>query len=240
MPSTPGLRILAIDTTTSRGSIALLQGSEVAAELRLFSMETHSSRLLRSMEFLLQSIQWSQRDLHLVAVGSGPGSFTGIRIGVATALGLAQTLQIPFAAISCLDALAHRASMLDGRIGVVVDAQRSQVYYAEYESRQGKVRRSRKAVLIHPEELGPYLKRRRGFLIGDGALRYGQLMGILGNKWPRLAEVDLFLAASVGRLALNRKRFWSSGKFLQAEPLYIRPPDALLAKTIRRKKTGVG
>lgn len=227
------MKILSLDTSTPRGSVALLDGRVSTAELRLLSLETHSARLLASVDILLGSTGWHLADLDLVVAGMGPGSFTGIRIGVATAMGLAQTLSIPFAGISNLDALAHQTAGIDGRIGVVVDAQRSQVYFSEYLSDHGKIRSVGKPRVLCPLDLRSYSRRSHLYLIGDGAVRYARELMLPGVGWPRLVEVDLFLAAALGRLALGRKRSWRSGEFLQSEPLYIRPPDALRQKVRR-------
>jgi tRNA threonylcarbamoyladenosine biosynthesis protein TsaB len=227
MPVKPPVKVLAIDTSTRRGSVALLAGPEVAGELRLASPETHSARLLRSVEFLLQMTGWELGDLNLIAAGIGPGSFTGIRIGVSTALGLAQTLRLPFAGVSGLDALAAPARWLQEPVGVVVDAQRSQVYFAEYR-RGGKSPRGFEIpALWNPEQLARRLKNRRLYLVGDGAPRVLEFLRISAGGWPRRIEVDLFIASGVGRLALESRRSWRRGDFLRAEPLYIRSPDAL-------------
>ncbi len=223
------MRILAFDTSTPRGSVALLQGRDVVAEMRIDSLETHSARLLRSIEFLLESTHWSAREVELIAVGKGPGSFTGIRIGVATGMGLAQALGISFAGVSGLEAHAFGAA-IDGRIGVILDAQRSQVYYAEYDRKEARVRRAKRPALWHPEDLERHLAKRHLYLVGDGALRYAHELNISKRKWPRLLENDSFLAANIGRLAHARRESWRSGPFIQAEPLYIRPPDAMKAK----------
>jgi tRNA threonylcarbamoyladenosine biosynthesis protein TsaB len=226
----PGpMKILAIDTSTPRGSIALLQGMEISAEFHLHSLETHSARLLASIEFLLKMAGWELSELGLVVAGIGPGSFTGIRIGVSTALGLAQTCGINFAGISCLDALAQKLAGSEGSIGAVMDAQRGQIYYAEYAGRRGRVIKAGKPLLLKPEELGERLRGRHQHLIGDGALRYRDLLLRPGVR-PRLLEVDLFLAGAMGRLALTRKRCWRAGAYLLSEPLYIRPPDAFKGK----------
>ncbi len=223
------MRTLAFDTATSRGSVALLQGKDVVAEMRIASMETHSARLLRSIGFILESSHWSSRDLELIAVGIGPGSFTGIRIGVATGLGLAQALGIRFAGVSGLDAHAFGAA-IDGRIGVILDVQRAQVYYAEYDRKEARVRRAKRPALWCPEDLERHLAKRHLYLVGDGAVRYARELRISKQEWPRLLEDDLFLAASIGKLAQTRKRIWRSGPFIQAEHLYIRPPDAMKPK----------
>ncbi len=228
------LRVLALDTSTSRGSVALLEGAELTAELKLRSLETHSARLLASITFLLENAGWGLADLGLIAAGIGPGSFTGIRIGVSTALGLAQTLSVPFAGISGLDAMAQQLPGVEGLVGVVMDAQRSQVYYAEYLNERGRTRRVGKPALLFPSDLRRRLRGAHRTVIGDGALRYAPELNLHRTRWPRLAQVDLFLAAPIGRLALARRRAWKSGDFLQSEPLYIRPPDAQRRKVDKR------
>jgi tRNA threonylcarbamoyl adenosine modification protein YeaZ len=220
-------RILAFDTSTVRGSIALLEGREMRAEIRLQSVQTHSKQLLHSIDFLLGRIGWKLDDLQLVAAGNGPGSFTGIRIGIATALGIAHSLGIPFVEISGLDALAQQVPHLDGRIGVVMDAHRSQAFYAEYAAKNGRIRPTQKSTLIEISALEHLIRDRHLYLVGDPDIC--RLVGATtaSSSWPRQVSVDLFLAAEIGRLACVSKRRWRSGDSITAEPLYIRPPDAL-------------
>jgi tRNA threonylcarbamoyladenosine biosynthesis protein TsaB len=226
----PSLKILALDTSTVRGSIALLQSKVVVSELRLASLETHAARLLRSIEFLLGMAGWELRDIGLVAAGAGPGSFTGIRIGLSTALGLAQTLRIPFAGISGLDALAFEHAALGGRLGVIMDAQRGQIYFGEYFSNAGRVRRVGRPGLYTPDALREKLARKKIWLMGDGVEPHFDALGLeLGAA--RIVDSRPFIAASIGRLAAERKRCWRSGDYLVCDPLYIRPPDARKPKS---------
>jgi len=211
--------------------VAVLEGREVLGELRLVIPDTHSAQLLNSVEFLLQRIGWSLPTLELVAAGTGPGSFTGIRIGVASAIGLAQSLGIPFAGISGLDALAAQLPIPESRVAAVMDAQRAQVYFAEYERKRGKIKLIGRPALCFPSDLRKRIAGRRLYLAGDGAERFERELGIPESGWPKLLKADLFLACGIGRLAIERKRCWRSGKFLQSEPLYIRPPDAIRAKS---------
>jgi tRNA threonylcarbamoyladenosine biosynthesis protein TsaB len=219
------LKTLALDTSTVRGSVALLQSKEVLAELRLASPETHAARLLRSIEVLLEMAGWELRDVGLVAAGLGPGSFTGIRIGLSTALGLAQTLKIPFAGISGLDALAYQCAGLSGTIGVIMDAQRGQIYFGEYVSNACRVRRVGAPGLYFPADLKAGLVRKKMWLIGDGLQRHGDALG-LDSRNSRVVDSQPFVAASIGRLAIERKSSWRTGDYLVCDPLYIRPPDA--------------
>jgi tRNA threonylcarbamoyladenosine biosynthesis protein TsaB len=182
----------------------------------------------------LRRLDWTINDLNLVAVGIGPGSFTGIRIGMSTALGIAQSLGIPYAGISGLDALAHQAAFLNGRIGVLLDAHRSQVFYAEYVRRKGRIRRLQKSLLLSISDLECRVANRHLYIIGDlSACRFKEWNGKSSN-WPRAISLDLFLASGIGRLAFARKRIWRSGAYAVPEPMYVRPPDALRNKGRKR------
>jgi len=228
-------KILAFDTSTPRGSVAILEGKEVRAELRLHSPRTHSTLLLKSIDYLLERLEWTLGDLNLIAVGVGPGSFTGIRIGVSTALGISQSLSIPFAGISGLDALAYQVEFVNGHIGALLDAHRSQLYYAEFIRKDGRFRRSQKSSLIHVSDLELRLANRHLYIVGDlDACGICESKKGCSSDWPRPISVDLFLASSIGRLACARKRIWRTGDFVVTEPTYVRPPDALRNK--RRKR----
>lgn len=220
------MKVLALDTATSRGSVALLSGRELVTEFRLNSPQTHSARLLRSIRFLLDSAGWELQELELIAAGIGPGSFTGIRIGISTALGLAKTIRANYAGISGLDALANQVHGCSGRLGVVMDAQRNQVYFGLYVESHGQMKRVAPPILLHPLELRTRISAARISLVGDGAFRYKDVLRNAGRKYPQVIESDLFIAGAIGRLALDRKRSWRKGLRLKCDPLYIRPPDA--------------
>jgi tRNA threonylcarbamoyladenosine biosynthesis protein TsaB len=234
MPLIAVPKILSFDTSSARGSVALLEGADLRAELRLHSLQTHSAQLLSSIEFLLARIGWSLNDLNMVAVGIGPGSFTGIRIGISTALGFAESLSIPFAGVSGLDALAHQCPFPDGRVAVVLDAHRSQVFFGEYVSRKGRIRKATKPSLLHISDLERLLTDRHTYVVGDIKECRLEEIRLAPDGWPRPIFADLFLAVGIGRLAFSRKRTWRSGDLTVAEPLYIRPPDAIKNKVRKR------
>jgi tRNA threonylcarbamoyladenosine biosynthesis protein TsaB len=234
MPLTNAPKILAFDTSAARGSIALLEGPQLQAELKLQRLQNHSANLLRCIRFLLEGLNWKLEDLDLVACGIGPGSFTGIRIGIATGLGISQSLHIPFVGISGLEAHGCQAASLEGCVGVLLNAHRDQVYYAEYLYAAGRMRIARKPSLEFISDLPGLFGKRRMYLIGDTHLCPEEIFKKSGNSWPRIAATDPYLGSAIGRRALSVKKRWKSGNFLQCEPLYIRPPDAIRNRSGRR------
>ncbi|MDR0310464.1 MAG: tRNA (adenosine(37)-N6)-threonylcarbamoyltransferase complex dimerization subunit type 1 TsaB [Acidobacteriota bacterium] len=233
-------KILAFDTSSERGSVALLEGDTLRAELRSNAATGHSALLLEAADFILRRAGLTLKDLTLIAAGIGPGSFTGIRIGVATGIGLAQSLGIPFAGVSGLDVLARRAAQINsGRICVLLDARRGQFYFCEYEGKNGRLRRLCRPALIEVSDVKDHLAN-AVWITGD--LNKDQVRET-GKSFPRHARwipVDLFLAEGIGRLGLERKRTWRSGDFITAEPLYIRPPDAVRNKAAARRPVASG
>jgi len=230
-------KILAFDTSSEKGSVALLEGAELRAELRLNIAAEHSTRLLEAINFLIVSAGWELKDLTLVASGIGPGSFTGIRIGVATGLGLAQSLGIPFAGVSGLDVLARRAanqSKIENRIAVLLNARRSQYFFTDYENKNGRIRRLRKPALIDATDVENYIKD-ADLITGDLNIDQEPSTANQSKIIRCWVIVDLFMAEGIGRLGLERKMTWRTRDFLTAEPLYIRPPDAVKNRRNRKR-----
>ena len=230
-------KILTFDTSSERGSVALLEGVVLRAELRSNTTTGHSALLLEAIDFLLGRTGWSLKDITLIASGVGPGSFTGIRIGVATGIGLAQSLGIPLVGVSSLDVMARRTAGLarNGRICVLLDARRDQFYFCGYESKNGRLRCLRKPSLIDVTDVKDYVSD-ADWITGDLNENQVQTTEKFFPCRARWVPVDLFLAEGIGTLGLERKRTWRSGDFLTAEPLYIRPPDAIKNNRLPDKK----
>ena len=222
------MRLLAVDTTTPDGSVAVLEGERVLAEVGVRSSSTHSSRLLASIHFLLQSLSLDTRDLDGFAVAPGPGSFTGIRIGLGTVKGLAFASGKPVAAVSSLRALAHRlAERGETRwVAPVLDAKRGEVYSALVE-RGTRMEAAVPEGAYAPEGLLDLIGSRRTVLFGGGGaeLYRDLIVGRMGAR-ARFDARPPFIAAEVGRLGL---RVLTEGRGMTAEvlePLYYRISQA--------------
>ncbi len=164
--------ILAFETSAKAASVALLDGQRLLGESYQNTGLTHSQTLLSMAEDLLKTCGKTVHDLSAVAVAAGPGSFTGVRIGVAAAKGLAWGKELPCYGVSTLEAMAESLGVYNGYVVPVMDARRSETYTAIFHAQEGTLTRICPDSAIPVEELGEKLKKLQKpiFLVGDGGV----------------------------------------------------------------------
>lgn len=164
--------ILAFETSAKACSVALHDGQKLLAENYQNCGLTHSQTLMAMAEDLLKICGKSAQDVTHVGVAAGPGSFTGVRIGVAAAKGFAWGREIPCYGVSTLEAMAESLGVWQGYVVPTMDARRSQTYTALFHAEEGKLTRIMEDCAISFEELGQALKNCKEpiFLVGDGAV----------------------------------------------------------------------
>lgn len=164
--------LLAFESSAKAASVALLKDGALLGEYFQNSGQTHSRTLLKMAEDLLKNCDLQVSDLDAVAVANGPGSFTGLRIGVAAAKGLAWGRQIPCVGISTLEAMAETVYLPEGVLVCCMDARRDQVYNAVFEKTGNTITRLSEDRAISVEDLETELKNveKQKFLVGDGAI----------------------------------------------------------------------
>ena len=164
--------ILAFETTAKAGSVALLEDNKLLAESYQNTGLTHSQTLMVMAQDLLKSCGKRVSDVTAVAVAEGPGSFTGVRIGVAAAKGFAWGGELPCYGVSTLEAMAQTLGIYQGYVCPCMDARRSQVYNALFYVNQGQLERVKEDRAIALADLKEELKTLDGpiFLVGDGAV----------------------------------------------------------------------
>ena len=227
--------VLALDTTTRGGSCALARDDAVVRERAGDVSQPHDARLPRDLMTLLSDAQVALDEIDVYAVATGPGSFTGLRIGIATMQGLAFAAGKPLIGISAFDALAHRARAADAtsaRIATWIDAWRGEVYAALYED-GGEI----EAPTV--EQVETVLARLRQaptplMFIGDAADMYRDtIVNVLGDS-ARIAEpASPLLAGTIARLGMQAARAGQLPPPHAVRPLYVRRPDAELARDAR-------
>jgi len=226
------MRVLALDSTTRSGSVALVENGQVIDERAGDPSRTHGERLPAELADL--GAAWPTIDIF--AVASGPGSFTGLRIGIATMQGLALVTSRPVAGISALEALAQIASQRvepGSLIAAWIDAQRGEVFSALYRTTGAPpFTRERLVELEAPAVASPAFTLnswspfdlRTATFIGDGAERYASIISA-GESVPHVAPTPL-LAGALGRMAASSRDLAASPAAVH--PLYVRRPDAEL------------
>jgi tRNA threonylcarbamoyladenosine biosynthesis protein TsaB len=219
------MRVLAVDTSSERGSVCVTDGGEVVGEVRLASSIQHSERLFRSIEFLFQYLSFDLRDIDVFAAVCGPGSFTGLRVGIAAMEGFVAAHRKRGAGVSTLQALAWKAGVCNALIAPMIDARRGDIYGAVYRRIvTGKafdtLVEEQAPVVLKPAEWLAGLPRAPLIFCGDGAVRYRDL---LEQDQRRIQTVDLYLASTVAELAAEP----DVGLLV---PLYLRKPDAEIAR----------
>ncbi len=226
------MRILAADTSTASGSLALLDGENLTAEWTLSSAQTHNRRLLKSIDWLLREAGWDLRNVDAFAVACGPGSFTGLRIGMTTMKVLAWTLGKLYAGICSLDALALPFCFATNPICALLDARKGEVYCALYrpDGRGGLDLEVPHAALT-PLRLAESIISRLSepvIFCGDGWTAYRnplrRKLGDLILEPP--SYFHIIRAASIAELARRRLVEGKSDDPKSSMPLYLRPSEA--------------
>ncbi len=165
------MRILSFETSAKAASVALLQDGILLGEYFQNSGQTHSRTVMQMAEDLLKNCDLTASDVDAVACASGPGSFTGVRIGLAAAKGFAWGREIPLIGVSTLEAMARNVAMAEGVYCAAMDARRNQVYTALFEFKNGVFSRLVEDSAISIAELSEQLKdlKQTVYLVGDGA-----------------------------------------------------------------------
>jgi tRNA threonylcarbamoyladenosine biosynthesis protein TsaB len=223
------MKILALDTASGNGSVALLDGQKLVAETLLNVRATHSERLIDQVEQVLLAGNLTLEGLDLIVVVRGPGSFTGLRIGLATAKGLAQAAKLPLIGISSLQLLAMNLPLCPLPICALLDARKKEVYTALYHWRDGMPVAAGPELVLPPEKA---LARLEGevALVGDAVELYRPLIDeILGErgKFPAVCHHQP-RASAAAALAAGLYRPGMQLDAAQLAPIYIRPSDAEL------------
>ena len=231
--------ILAFETSAKSCSVAIHDGQKLLAESYQNSGLTHSQTLMVMAQDLLKVCGKTAADVTHLAVAAGPGSFTGVRIGVAAAKGFAWGRGIPCYGVSTLEAMAQSLGIYDGFICPVMDARRSQVYNALFEADRGEITRIREDRAISLDDLAEDVKKleKPVFLVGDGSiLCYNTLL----ERVPSLVlppEHRMHQrAVGVGIIAARQIRAGISGDAAALTPNYLRLSQAERERMEREQK----
>jgi len=220
--------ILGIETATVQAGCAIGGHEGVLASAHSAKGKRHAENLTPAIDFICQQAQIELSEIGLVAVDIGPGLFTGLRVGVATAKAVAFALRVPMIGVSSLDLLAFPVRFSPRLIVASIDARRNELYYAFYRQVPGGVQRISEAAVGTADDLASELLAigEEVLLVGDGAHRYREAFDGLakveivdpGNSYPS--------AASLVQLAHARALREDFQQIDSIKPVYLRRPDA--------------
>ena len=221
------MKILAFESSAVSASVALTEDDKLIAQSFQNCGLTHSRTLLPMAEALLQNCGIALDEIDAFAVAHGPGSFTGVRIGVATVKGLALGTDKPCIGVSTLDAMAHGTRALGNRLCCVMDARAGQVYNALFTVEDGLVHRLCDDRALKLIDLGEEIRETPYFLVGDGAeLCYNTLKETCNSLRLAPSELRYPTGYGVAAAALPLLRAGKSCTPQELDAFYLRRPQA--------------
>ncbi|WP_028778442.1 tRNA (adenosine(37)-N6)-threonylcarbamoyltransferase complex dimerization subunit type 1 TsaB [Shimazuella kribbensis] len=219
------MNILAVDTSTLVLSIAVLNEQKVLGEKSTNLKKNHSVRLMPAIDELLTDLDMSLSDIDIFAVTAGPGSYTGVRIGVTTIKTLAWSLQKPFLAVSTLAVMAMNGLYFPGNIVPLIDARREQVYTSVYQKENGKLQEKMPEKILLIDDLLTELKidKKSVLFVGDDThIFQSKIEGELGDQAQfSPAAFHLPRASNLGILALQQWLESDKGENQDFAPNYL-------------------
>lgn len=224
------MKIIAIDTSTAVMGIALLDEHKVYSEIITNLKKNHSVRLMPTLDQLLAEVKWDLQEVDFIAVAKGPGSYTGVRIGVTAAKTLAWALNIPVIGVSTLETMAFANHHVTGLVSPILDARRGQVYTGLYQSLKGQWKNIHHDRIILLSEWLDGLKKenQRVLFIGDDlSIHKEQIIQTLG----KLAEFSTSpfnypRPSIIGWLAKNKYENGNIDNTFDFAPAYLQLAEA--------------
>ena len=223
------MRILGIDTSSPTGSVALVDNDDVISESLLNSSKNYSDKLLIEVDAVLNSSKTKLNQINGFVITTGPGSFTGLRVGMSLLKGLILATQKPFASVNTLDAYAETVQPGPYAICPVLDARKKEVYTALYNSKNGLCVRETPDQAITPMELCDQIKKPTAF-VGNGLVAYRELLSSrLRKKYIHNAPLKKLTVAASAVLIASRDFEKNLQNNLDSLTInYIRPSEAEL------------
>ncbi|KAB3532065.1 tRNA (adenosine(37)-N6)-threonylcarbamoyltransferase complex dimerization subunit type 1 TsaB [Alkaliphilus serpentinus] len=224
------MKLLALDTSSMVATVAIMEEDKLIAETVLNHKKTHSSQLMPLIKEALDNCGLTPADIDYFAASLGPGSFTGLRIGITTIKAMAQALNKPVVGVSTLDALAYNLPCSEGILCPIIDAQRDNLYTARYKWKKQELNRISDYDILHIDELIDVLNNQNEKIIflGDGINQFQQILeGSLKEKalFPHNA-LSIPRASSIGGLALIQIKEGNVQKAEELLPIYMRKSQA--------------
>ncbi|WP_163195705.1 tRNA (adenosine(37)-N6)-threonylcarbamoyltransferase complex dimerization subunit type 1 TsaB [Clostridium thermarum] len=222
------MRVLSIDTATEAASCAVIEDNKLLGEITFNFEKQHSVILMPMIDNLLGSIHLDISDIDGFVSSKGPGSFTGLRIGMSTIKGLSFGTQKPFISVSTLDALAYNLAYSSGIICPILDALRNNIYTAFYTFEGEDLKRISDYMVISIDKLINKLKDEKAVhFIGDGTGKFKDILkSNISGSYFAPCHLNFARASSLGQLGLGLLKQGIAEDLNQSTPIYLRKSQA--------------
>lgn len=224
------MKILAVDTSSLVAAVAVSEDTNILGEFYIHHKKTHSQKLMPMISELLKSLEIEPKDLDAFAASSGPGSFTGLRIGVTTIKAMAYAVEKPVVSVPTLDALAYNIPVIDSLICPMMDARNNQVYTAVYKWEKGLQVKMTEYMGVPLPELIQVIrgKNQKVIFVGDGVEVHREKLKAELGEACEFAPPSLRMqrASSVAQLAFLKVSCGLTESCFDMVPFYLRKSQA--------------
>ena len=224
--------ILALDTSSPAGSLAILRDEKVIGVVSTWAEETYSARMFRHLEFLLRELSLGLKQFDLFAVGAGPGSFTGLRVGLTAVKGWAEVYKKPAVGVSGLEAIAAQAHSSAPLLIPILDARRGQIYFGFYRRGENGLALEGEECVMTPGEFLEALHSRAAdsefTIVTPEPEIISKQMSQVEKRAPPVEQVSSVLAPLIGQLGYQRAQRGQLSDALSLDANYVRRSDAEL------------
>ena len=223
------MRILAVDTATTSCSVAIVDKTSLLSEFTIDREETHSKHLMNMIQTAMRMAGLNFSDIDGFAVTRGPGSFTGLRIGISTIKGLAVASEKPIVGVSSLETLALQVSYSRDLICPILDARKGEVYFSRYKLQNGQLQKQTEERVAHPDKAIDDLNEFCLF-VGNGALLYKEMISEKLGEFASFAPMihNTIRASTLAYFSMKNFENNDTDDIEKVLPYYIRKSDAEL------------
>ena len=200
------MKVLGLDTSSNATSIAVIEDNKLICEYTVNTKTTHSQKLMPMIENMLKISEINVNDMDMIAICQGPGSFTGLRIGMATAKALSHVNNLPIVGVNSLELLAGNMDLSDKKICSILDAQRTQVYMGQYKFENNKLVELKSVDVVEIDELLEELKssNEEWILVGEAVYKYEDKIKEIQNIYLPAPSHNVNKASSLCTIAMNK------------------------------------
>ncbi len=237
------MKVLGIDTSSLAASVAVIEDNKLICEYTINTKLTHSQKLMPMIENMLKISDINVNDMDMIAICQGPGSFTGLRIGMATAKALSHVNKLPIVGINSLELLAGNMDLCDKKICSILDAQRTQVYMGQYKFENSELVELKSIDVIEIDDLLDELRNsnEEWILVGEAVYKYEDKVKEIDNIHIPSPSHNVNKASSLCSIAMNKyKKEIDIYDCYSINPVYIRKSQAEVQYDEKMKRLNDG